>query len=477
MFDHVMGCKDRRGIGMAIVFAMAVPHPPIIIPEIGRGEERKIQSTIDGYEEAARMAAGFDPDTIVVLSPHSTVYSDYFHISPGKSAKGDFGRFGARKVSVEMEYDAEFVHRLSMLAEKEGLPAGTLGERDKELDHGTLVPLYFLQPYKLKAKLVRIGISGLSFPDHYRLGKLIARISDDLNRKTVFIASGDLSHKLKEDGPYGFAGEGPEFDRQIIDILGSGDFVKMFDFTPAFCDAAGECGLRSFIVMAGALDGKSVQPKLYSYEGPFGVGYGICSFEITGTDPNREFERIYIEKTRQEAQKRRAEEDPYVRLARLSLETYVRTGKPASLPDDLPQEMLGKRAGVFVSIYKHGQLRGCIGTIEPVTNCVAEEILRNAISSGTEDPRFDRVRESELDDLIYSVDVLMEKEPVESLSQLDVKRYGVIVTKGFRRGLLLPNLDGVDDVETQLAIAKRKAGIRVDDEDVKIERFEVVRHK
>jgi AmmeMemoRadiSam system protein A/AmmeMemoRadiSam system protein B len=465
-----------KGIGMPIVFALAVPHPPIIMPEIGRGEERKIQKTIDGFKEVARRAAGFDPDTIVVFSPHSTVYSDYFHISPGTSARGDLGRFGARRVSVEMDYDTEFVNELSMLAESEGLAAGTLGERDKALDHGTLIPLHFLSPYKLKAKLVRIGISGLSFIDHYRLGKLIARISNDLNKKTVIIASGDLSHKLKEDGPYGFAEEGPEFDRHIIDILSSGDFIKMFDFTPGFCDAAGECGLRSFIVMAGALDGRAIKPKLYSYEGPFGVGYGVCSFDITGADSNREFERIYFENAKKQVEKHRSEEDPYVQLARLSLETYIRTGKRASIPKDLPQEMLSKKAGVFVTLYKHGKLRGCIGTIEPVTSCVAEEILRNAISSGTEDPRFDRVDESELEALVYSVDVLMEKEPVQSMSQLDVKRYGIIVSKGFRRGLLLPNLEGVDDPETQVAIAKQKAGIRIDDEDVTIERFEVVRH-
>ena len=462
---------------MAIVFAMAVPHPPLIIPEVGRGEEREIQSTIDGYTEAARRAAAYNPDTVVVLSPHSTVYSDYFHISPGTSARGDFGRFGARRVSVEMEYDAEFVRELSAMAEKEGLPAGVLGERERELDHGTLVPLYFLGQFNLRAKLVRIGISGLSFLDHYRLGKMIARVSGKLGRRTVFVASGDLSHRLKADGPYGFAEEGPEFDRQIMDILGSGDFIKMFDFSPAFCDAAGECGLRSFIVMAGALDGLAVKPEKHSYEGPFGVGYGVCTFEITGTDPDREFERVYLESERKKMEQRRAGEDPYVRLARLSLETFIRTGKRAKLPEGLPEEMLSSRAGVFVSIYKHGQLRGCIGTIEPTTSCVAEEILRNAVSSGTEDPRFNRVREIELDDLVYSVDVLTKPEPVQSVSQLDPKRYGVIVSKGFRRGLLLPNLDGVDNVETQLKIAKQKAGIRPDDNDVKIERFEVVRHK
>lgn len=462
---------------MAIVFAMAVPHPPIIIPDIGHGEERKIQSTIDGYTEVARRAAEFDPDTVVVLSPHSTVYSDYFHISPGKSARGDFGQFGARRVSIEMEYDTEFVHELSNLAGTEGLPAGTLGERDSKIDHGTLVPLYFLTQYRLRAKLVRIGISGLSYLDHYRLGKLIARVSNDLNRKTLFVASGDLSHKLKEDGPYGFAKEGPEFDRTIMDILSSGDFIRMFDFTSAFCEDAGECGLRSFIVMAGALDGLAVKPRKYSYEGPFGVGYGICSFEIAGTDPERDFERIYLENERRKVEKRKVEEDPYVRLARFSLETYIRTGSRSKLPDGLPEEMLTNRAGVFVSIHKHGQLRGCIGTIEPLTGCVAEEIMRNAISSGTEDPRFDSINTSELNDLIYSVDVLMKPEPVQSISELDAKRYGVIVSKGFKRGLLLPNLDGVNDVETQLRIAKQKAGISVDDNNVKIERFKVVRHE
>jgi AmmeMemoRadiSam system protein A/AmmeMemoRadiSam system protein B len=427
--------------------------------------------------EVARRAAAFNPDTVVVLSPHATVYSDYFHISPGQSARGDFGQFGARRVSVEMEYDVQFVDELEDLADKEGLRAGTLGEREPKLDHGTLVPLYFLKQFDLRAKLVRIGISGLPFLDHYRLGRLIARVSDKLGRRTVFVASGDLSHRLKEDGPYGFAEEGPEFDRRIMDILSSGDFLRLFDFTPDFCDAAGECGLRSFIVMAGALDGLAVKPRKYSYEGPFGVGYGVCAFEIAGAAPERDFERIYLENERQKVEERKAGEGPYVRLARLSLETFVRTGRRAKLPEGLPGEMLESRAGVFVSIYRHGQLRGCIGTIEPVTGCVAEEIMRNAVSSGTEDPRFDSVRESELDDLVYSVDVLAKPEPVRSVSELDVKRYGVIVSKGFRRGLLLPNLDGVNDVETQLKIAKQKAGIRPDDDDVKIERFEVVRHK
>ena len=137
--------------------------------------------------------------------------------------------------------------------------------------------------------------------------------------------------------------------------------------------------------------------------------------------------------------------------------------------------MTESKAGVFVSIHKDGMLRGCIGTIAPVAGCVAEEILRNAVSSGTEDPRFPPVEKEELDTLVYSVDVLGAPEPVSSPGELDVKKYGVIVTKGRKRGLLLPDLEGVDTVEEQIAIARRKAGIGEED-TVTLERFEVIRH-
>ena len=179
---------------------------------------------------------------------------------------------------------------------------------------------------------------------------------------------------------------------------------------------------------------------------------------------------------REGAAKDSEEADPYVSLARLSVETYVRTGRPAALPDGLPAEMLDRRAGAFVSLHEHGQLRGCIGTISATTESIAREIIQNGISACSRDPRFDPVRPDELDYLEYSVDVLGDAEPIDSTNELDPVRYGVIVTKGWKRGLLLPNLDGVDTVEYQVAIAKQKAGISVRDDDVQLERFEVVRH-
>ena len=461
---------------MALAGAFIVPHPPIIIPEVGKGEEKKVIKTIESYHEAARRIAALKPDTVIITSPHSIMYSDYFHISPGKSAKGDFSRFGAESVAFRADYDEEFTGMLEYYADNEGIEAGTLGEKDPRLDHGTMVPLYFINEYLSNYKIVRIGLSGLSNTDHYRLGKCITKTAERLGRRIVFVASGDLSHKLKEEGPYGFAEEGVLFDKEITEAMKEGDFLKFMEFQPDFCESAAECGLRSFIIMAGALDGKEVDRELLSYEGTFGVGYAICEFKIVGDSEERNFDSIFTGRQRAIASERQKNEDPYVRLARLSLENYIRTGKYAGIPEGLPEEMLRCRAGVFVSLKKHGSLRGCIGTISPVTDSIADEILRNAVSSGTEDPRFTPVTEGELDELIYSVDVLGEAEPIKDSSELDVKRYGVIVTSGRKRGLLLPNLEGVDTIEQQISIARDKAGIS-DNEKFSIERFEVVRHK
>ena len=168
--------------------------------------------------------------------------------------------------------------------------------------------------------------------------------------------------------------------------------------------------------------------------------------------------------------------DPHVALARLSVETFVNTGRAAALPADVPSGLLERRAGVFVSLHEHGELRGCIGTIAATCDSVAEEVIQNGISACSRDPRFPPVRPDELDFLDYSVDVLGPAEPIESPDALDPTRYGVIVTKGWKRGLLLPNLEGVNTVAYQLEIAKRKAGIDPSDDDIDLERFEVVRH-
>lgn len=462
---------------MPLLGACAVPHPPLIIPEIGRGQEQGISATIEAYKKAALWAVEKEPDLIVITSPHAKMYADYLQISAGAGAKGSFAAFGHPEVAFAVDYDAEFVAELCALADKINLPAGTLGKQDGGLDHGTMIPLYFLQQAGYQGKIVRIGLSGLPRDNHYALGVLLTQAAERLGRRMVLVASGDLSHKLKEDGPYGFDPAGPVFDARMGESFKDGDFLKLLTTPADMADAAAECGLRSFWIMAGVLDRWQVRPQLLSLEGPFGVGYGVALFDLAKRDEERNIGEQAAQAQRAEMEKIRAREDAYLALARYSLEHYVRTGRRAALPDNLPQELTGQKAGAFVSIKKDGQLRGCIGTILPVRGSLAEEILYNAVSAGTGDPRFSPVTEAELAELVYDVDVLSEPEPIAGTEQLDVKRYGVIVESadGNRRGLLLPDLAGVDTVAKQVDIARKKGNI-APREQVKLYRFTVTRH-
>lgn len=460
---------------MPIVAAYMVPHPPMIVPQVGRGSEKQITKTIRAYEAVAAGIAGIRPETIIVTSPHAVLYADYFHISPGEDATGDFGSFQAPEVRFAEKYDTELVKAICALAKEKDFPAGTLGERDRRLDHGTMVPLYFIEQQYTGFRLVRVGLSGLSHAEHYEFGQIIRQAVEQTGRKAVLIASGDLSHKLQEYGPYGFAEEGPEYDRRIMDAAGRAAFGEMLTFEESFLDKAAECGHRSFLIMAGALDGMNVEAKVYTHEDVTGVGYGICSFHPTEPNGKRRFLERYQAEQKEKLRQRREREDPYVRLARETVESWVLDRKTPGVPDWATAEMKQNRAGVFVSIHKDGKLRGCIGTFLPTRECIAKEIISNAASASARDPRFDPIGPEELKWLEINVDVLSTPELIGGKEELDVKRYGVIVSSGSRRGLLLPDLDGVDTVDEQVDIARRKAGIREQD-PITLERFEVVRH-
>ena len=460
---------------MSVLAAFMVPHPPMIVPAVGMGSEEQVRETSRAYEQVAEEIAALAPDTILITSPHSVMYADYFHISPGNGAKGSFRRFRAPEVKFSEAYDTDLVDKICELADAEGFPAGTLGERDAELDHGTMVPLWFIRNAYKGGRIIRIGLSGLPLTDHYRLGQIIAQAVQDTGRRVVLVASGDLSHKLQTYGPYGFAPEGPEYDRRIMDVCSRAAFGELFDFDENFCEKAAECGHRSFVIMAGVFDGLQVKATALSHQDVTGVGYGICTFYPEEADESRRFLSTYEKKIEAESLEKAEKSDPYVRLARASVESWVRSRRRISVPDGLPEEMLSERAGAFVSIHENGRLRGCIGTIGPTEDCIAEEIIQNAISASSRDPRFSPITEKELKSLEISVDILGEPEPVDSPDLLDVKEYGVIVSYGGRRGLLLPNLDGVDTVEDQIRIARQKGGIRETD-PYTLQRFRVVRH-
>lgn len=429
-----------------------MPHPPIAVPEVGGDEISKIQDTEKGFAEAANDIKDYDPETIVIISPHSPLLNDAFYMAKGSRCEGNLSKFNAPTPSYSYSYDTEISDEIARLCKEEGIPLVYSDYDAGTLDHGITVPLYYVNhAYSAKIppyRIVRIAPSFLPDEDHIRMGGVIERAIAHIGRRAVIIASGDLSHKLKEDGPYGFIKEGPLFDKAITDVMKSGKLEDMMCIDRKVNDLSANCGYPGFVMLCGALKNYRITPRFLSYECTFGVGYGICIFGC---------------------------ENWYTRLAKASLESYVTTGKTLGEEDtrEYPETFRNNRAGVFVCIKKHGELRGCIGTIMPTRECILDETCELAISAGMHDPRFPEVTAAELPELCYTVDIMGEPERA-TVDQLDEKRYGVIVTKGMRRGLLLPNLEGVDSVEEQLDISCRKGGISPS-EDYEIERFTVER--
>ena len=460
---------------MAIVGAYMVPHPPLIIPEIGKGKEKQIKKTSDAYTSVAKEISQLKPETIIISSPHADINREHFNISFGKEAPGNFSKFGAPQVQFKEKYDEDLVNTIKKIATDEDFLAKLKFQEAPNLDHGTMVPLYFVRKCYNDFKIVRIGLSGLPLEEHYHLGQIIKKAVKKSECRAVYIASGDLSHKLQRYGPYGFAEEGPEYDKKIMDVCSRAAFWELFSFDENFCERAAECGHRSFVIMAGALDGIKVEAKKLSYEDITGVGYGICSFHPNIEDDNRKFLEIKQNKKDPQTKVKNSTCDPFVQLAQKSIESYVRQKKIIDVPEDLPPQLTNVKAGAFVSIHKNGELRGCIGTILPTKKNLALEIINNAVSAASKDLRFNPITPDELFDLSINVDVLSEPEDIASEEGLNVKRYGVIVTKGSLRGVLLPDLDGINTVEQQISIAKQKAGID-QNENVSLQRFEVVRH-
>ena len=458
---------------MSIVSSYMVPHPPLIVSEVGEGKESEVLATIRSYEKIAQDIAKIKPDTIIISSPHAPLYSDYFYLASGNRLEGSFDKFSAPEVSFSEINDVSLVEKIEELAKMDNFPAGRV--KEDELDHGVMVPLYFIRKYLSDFKIIVVGLSFLPLIDNYKMGMLISKAVDALDRRAVFVASGDLSHKLQDYGPYGFVKEGPMYDEKIMNIMKNADFDKLINFDSVLMDKASECGHRSFLIMAGALDGKKVIPKMFSHQDITGVGYGICSYHVNGKDNNRCFYQSYLDTLKKKIKKEENDSSIYVKLARNTIIEYIKNHKVVEVPDNLPEELLNKQSGVFVSIHKFGSLRGCIGTFLPTTDNIASEIIRNAISAATNDYRFPPIVVDELEWLEINVDVLSEPKPVTNMNILDPKKYGVIVRNEEKSGLLLPDLDGVDTVEEQLKIAKKKAGI-LDSDEYEIEYFEVTRY-
>lgn len=450
-----------------VVLAGLTPHPPVIVPEIGRDRLGEVGATVRAVRKWAAAVARAAPDALVVVGPHGPALRGAVPVVRCPLVRGSFAAFGEPRVTIEWPCDLELAGAVLDAAADEGVSAVGLDEAGVRrnqgtpgLDHGTMVPLYFLREAKVRAPLVQLGLALLPYRDLFRFGTAVAAAARAAGRRAVVIASGDLSHRLIPGAPAGYHPRGKEFDRELVAALGHADAQALFSLDPDLIEAAGECGLRPAFVLLGSLAGRRVTAEVLSYEGPFGVGYAVISLEPEPEDV---------------APSDGTGESYPVRLARRSLEHYVRGLGVLPLPDDAPAELL-RPAATFVSLKKDGRLRGCIGTVQPTQGTAAEEILYNAISAATRDPRFPPLTPGELAGLAVSVDILTPAEPVDGPRQLDPRRYGVIVRRGPHSGLLLPDLEGVDTVEEQLDIACRKAGIDPGAPGIELYRFEVVRY-
>ncbi len=461
-----------------IVYACIAPHPPVIVHEVGHGREAETRRTIAALERVAADLASLRPETVIVISPHGPVQAEGAGILATREVNGDMGRWDAPQVRFDFENDLDTVAAIQSEAEAAQLPLVALEQWDdgaiEGLDWGCTVPLYYLRSGLEGARLVPIAPSFGTLRYHYALGEAIGRAMAQLSKRAAVICSADLSHALLPGAPSRYDPAGREFDSAYQDAIATWDVDWVLEATRDFRARAAEDALPQTAMLMGILSAHEVRPRILSYEGPFGVGYMVAAIDVGGTDGTEAGDvEPAAERTPREPQ------HPYVQLAKQTVERFVRADR-FLWSQDLPLEIGAAfesepPAGVFVSIKKHGDLRGCIGTIEATQTNVGMEIVHNAVAACSRDPRFLPITDDELHHLTYSVDVLTEPELIGGEDELDPSRYGVIVECAGRRGLLLPDLEGVDSVEEQVRIARMKAGIG-DDKTVKLYRFEVQRY-
>jgi AmmeMemoRadiSam system protein A len=411
----------------------------------------------------------YDPETVILMSPHAPAASDVLLVDGSERFSGSLAQFGDA-TQYTWPGDPEFADALLVELAALDIPAMARSEDARLcagwLDHATIVPLSFLDPNRTR-RLVILSLTYHTLDEHWVFGKAARLAAEKLDRKVAFVASGDCSHRLTREASAGYSPRGAEFDDWLKHIVEGGHLHDLVDVDRTLDEAAGECGLRSFVALGGFVGEDTVATRVLSYQGPWGVGYLTA---LVGDAALAAADGAGPENASTKADVTHSE---IVTLARQAIEAYVLDGTIIT-PEPLTGAQYPARAGAFVSLHLRGALRGCVGTIAPTADTLAEEVVFNAIEAAARDPRFPSVKKPELAGLEIKVDVLQPPECC-NLEDLDPEHYGVIVSSGPRRGLLLPDLDGVDDVATQVDIAMRKGGI-APDECCAIERFKVDRY-
>ena len=458
-----------------------LPHPPAALPQIGKEQTDQMKKTTDAFHQIARRIGELRPQTVIVITPHGPCFDDHFYMPSTKRVSGDFSAFGVKKILMGFDNDTDLAEIIRKKAAEKGISAGPVDDRimkkngiPYDLDHGVLVPLYFVLQYSRDFRILPISLSGLSGKEHYRFGMILRDAITESDENAVIIASGDLSHKVSAESPYGFDESGPLFDKTVRKGLLDEDINAFLTFDPELKEKAAQCGLDSYRMLLGTLDGFDFLADILSYEAPFGIGYLTAG--LTAGKPKESAFYRYLAEEREILKKRKERESEPVKLARAAAEEYLRSGKEMAVPKDTSSFLTENRGGVFVCFKQDGHLRGCIGTTAPTCPGLAMEIIANAGAAAAKDPRFSPIRPEETDEMTITVDILNEPEEIRDVSELDSQKYGIIVENRGKTAVLLPDLEGIDTVEEQIRAAREKAGIHPWHK-LKIKRFTVTRYK
>jgi len=444
-----------------IVFAGLMPHAPILVPGVGRERLAEVAATVQSMATVSSHAMASQADTLVLISPHSPRQPGAFGLWQTRKLRGSLARFGSPESRVELPLDRAFAERLETAAAHRGLRTWSI--TGEPLDHGAMVPLCYLVSAGWKGPTLILGLNYTGDGGCDELGEAIAATARELNRRTAIIASGDMSHRLTTSAPCGYHPDAHRFDETFIALLQTGAFREIIRIDASLQELAAQDVTDSTTVALAATGYRTDGHAMLSYEGPFGVGYGVAIlFEPEHSDRRGST----VEKAGRTLT--RFTELPAV--ARCAVEAQFRDG--SKMPRLRAAGDLTERHGVFVTLRTdEGALRGCRGTMQPVESDLVQETWRNAVATAFHDHRFPPVRAADLPHLRCSVSVLEELEPVASPEALDPAIYGVLVSAADgRKGGLLPAIAGIDSVEQQLAVARRKAGI-APDEWIGIQRF------
>lgn len=264
---------------MSLVFAAITPHPPLLIPSIGKEAVKKLEKTQIAMEQMEKDLYITHPEIILIISPHGSYFDDVFTLNFSPEYQTDLREFG--DLSTKLKFKGE-THLSTLIREgskKEGFPTTMISE--PRLDHGSSIPLLYLTKHLKNIKIIQIGFCDLDWKTHVAFGAMLADKIAEINKRVAVIASGDLSHALISDAPAGYNAAGPEFDRKIQELLASNNLSGMLQLDKKLIENASECGFRSFLILMGILQGVHHSYKEYSYEGPFGVGYLTANFSLS----------------------------------------------------------------------------------------------------------------------------------------------------------------------------------------------------